>query len=192
MSNETFYFLKVGDLGRRALVCCTPDDDVLDVADLMREKRVSGVVVCRDDEPVGIITDRDFRTRLRQIAEASGRLPASQLMSAPVTTIGEGELVFEAIYRMGRNRIHRLVVVDAGGKLAGIITDADLIKLQLTTPMYLGRDVEEARSVDDLASINSRATAAVSHAFRAGGRTPDVIRLISHFHDAITRKLIEL
>lgn len=191
MRDESFYFLRVGELGRRIVVTCDPEDDILHVADVMREKKVSGVVVCRAGEPVGIITDRDFRTRLREITEASGELSAAQLMSAPVTTIGENERLFEAVYQMGKNRIHRLVVVDAAGQLAGIITDADLIKLQLSTPMYLGRDIEEAQSLDDLREIYSRTRDVVAHALRSGGKTSDVIRLIAHFHDSITQKVIE-
>lgn len=192
MTDEGFFFHRVSELCRKAVATCSPDDDVLRAAALMREKNISGLVVCRDGEPVGVITDRDLRNRLGEIAAASGRIAASRLMSAPLVTIGESEFVFEAIYRMAKNRIHRLVVVDPVGRLVGILTDTDVIKLQVTTPLYFGRDIEDAESFEDLAEIHARVVEVVSYAFRTGARTDEVVRLISHFHDTITQRVFQL
>jgi CBS domain-containing protein len=192
MENDSYLFWKVSEVGRRQVVTCAPGDCILAAAALMRERKVSGLVVCVGDEPVGMITDRDFRNRLDEIARTAGELPVSHFMSAPVRTIGEGAYLFEAIYRMARHRIHRLVVTGADGKLSGIITDADLIKIQLTTPLYLGRDIDRAQTIEDLAAMHKRVVDVVSHASRSGAKTDDLVRLISHFHDTISQKAVEI
>ncbi|MBI5441782.1 MAG: CBS domain-containing protein [Deltaproteobacteria bacterium] len=192
MRDEGFFFVRVAEVCRRAVVTCTPTEDLLTVAARMREKNISGLVVCCGAKPMGIITDRDFRNQLDRIAETSGRILAGDVMSAPLTTIREEEHVFEAIYRMAKNRIHRLVVVDDVGRLAGILTDTDVLKLQMQTPLYFGRDIEGAGSIEELRELNARAIDVVFYACRAGARTADVIRLIAHFHDAMAQRAIEL
>jgi CBS domain-containing protein len=76
MEKDSYLFWKVGDVGRRPVVTCSPDDGILAVAALMRQRRVSGVVVCADGAPIGMITDRDFRNRLDEIARFGVRLRA--------------------------------------------------------------------------------------------------------------------
>jgi CBS domain-containing protein len=190
--DEGFFFIEVGEVCRRTVITCSAGEDVLSVAARMKEKSISGVVVCREEEPIGIITDRDFRNQLERVAGAPGRVAASDIMSSPLITIRADEHVFEAIYRMSRHRIHRLVVVDSAGRLAGIITDTDVLMVQTTTPIYFSRDIDEAQSTEDLRKINGRTVDIVSYACRSGAGTGDLVRLISHFYDRITQRVIEL
>jgi CBS domain-containing protein len=65
------------------------------------------------------------------------------IMNSPLSVIGENDLLYEALYRMSRERIHRLAVVDEQGKLSGIITDSDIIRLQSHSPHQLVLDIEK-------------------------------------------------
>jgi CBS domain-containing protein len=110
-----------------------PDDTVLEAARHMREENVGSIVVQEEDEPVGILTDRDIAVEVL----ARGLDPSTPLhdvMSRPVTWIEESASPFEALRTMREHCVRRLPVVDADGKLRGIVSMDDFIVL-------LGREV---------------------------------------------------
>ncbi len=192
MKDEGFFFVRVSDICSGPVLTCTPGDDLVQVARSMNERNASGVVVCDQGVPVGVITDRDFR---KGFATAGCDLlgwKAREIMSSPLISLDPADYVFEAIYLMSRHNIHRLPVVDAGGQLVGMVTDTDILDLQTTTPLYFNRDIETAGDFDALREVNSRILSVVGFYSRAGARTRDLVRLISHFNDAITRRAIEL
>jgi CBS domain-containing protein len=101
------------------------EDDVLHVAQLMRDHGVGSVVLCDPGgEPVAMVTDRDLAVR----ALADSR-PASEPIRAhasrPLITGGPDMDLEEAAALMVRHRIRRLPVVGAEG-LAGIVTLDDI------------------------------------------------------------------
>lgn len=192
MIEESFFFVRVKELVRGPPITCSPGSDVIQVTLLMRDRDISGVIVAERDRPVGMITDRDWR---QLIADTGGNVAgrtAREIMRAPLVTIGEDSYVFEAIYKMARHNIHRLVVLDGNGSLAGVVTDTDLLALQTRTPLYLNQDIEAAQTLEDLKRVNARMIDMVSFAAGAGAGTKDMVRLISHFNDAVTRRVIQL
>ena len=101
-----------------------PDANLREASALMQRFRISGVpVVDKEGKLVGIITNRDLqfeRNLDRPLREAMTR---ERLVTAPVgTTLEEAERI------LGRNRIEKLPVVDADGKLTGLITVKDIHK----------------------------------------------------------------
>ncbi|MFL5561112.1 MAG: IMP dehydrogenase [Gemmatimonadaceae bacterium] len=101
-----------------------PDATLREASALMQRFRISGVpVVDRDGKLVGIITNRDLqfeRSLDRPLRDAMTR---ERLVTAPIgTTLDEAERI------LGRNRIEKLPVVDADGKLTGLITVKDIHK----------------------------------------------------------------
>jgi IMP dehydrogenase len=101
-----------------------PADTVREANALMRRFRISGVPIVDDEgRLVGIITNRDlqFEQQLdRTLGEAMTR---NGLVTAPVgTTLDEAERI------MARSRIEKLPVVDADGRLRGLITVKDIHK----------------------------------------------------------------
>jgi CBS domain-containing protein len=107
------------------VVTALAGDDVLTVAQLMRDHNVGSVVICDSERlPVAMVTDRDLAVRV--LAErAPFSTPIEQFLSRPIVT-GEPEMdVTEAAAEMVRHGIRRLPVVD-GGELVGIVTLDDL------------------------------------------------------------------
>jgi CBS domain-containing protein len=190
MLEEKFFFVRVKELCRGPVITCAPDEDVVSVARILRDRNISGLVVCEGSQPLGVITDRDFRNLLVRTDGAISGHRAAEIMSSPLITVRCDDYVFEAIYRMARHNIHRLIVVDDGGGLAGIVTDTDIIALQTRTPLYFSREVESAGSLEELQRTNRNLLKMVSFATRAGAGTRDVVRLIAHFNDTITRRVI--
>jgi IMP dehydrogenase len=101
-----------------------PDAEVADALALMREYRVSGVpIVDGDGVLVGILTNRDLRFESDATQPVSALMTSRNLVTAPVgTTIEEAEEILH------RHKIEKLPVVDADGRLRGLITVKDIQK----------------------------------------------------------------
>ncbi len=100
------------------------DDLVADALELMERYRISGVPIVDDrDVLVGILTNRDLRFETDTSQPVSALMTARNLVTAPVgTTLEEAEEILH------RNKIEKLPVVDADGRLKGLITVKDISK----------------------------------------------------------------
>jgi IMP dehydrogenase len=105
-------------------VTCGPDATVADVEELCGRYRISGVpVTAADGTLLGIVTNRDIRFETdhrRQVTEVMTAMP---LVTAPV---GVGRA--EALALLGSHKVEKLPLVDAAGRLRGLITVKDFAK----------------------------------------------------------------
>ncbi|MET0892950.1 MAG: CBS domain-containing protein, partial [Pseudoxanthomonas sp.] len=106
---------------------CTTSTPLRDVAQMMVTHDCGQIPVVDDaGAPVGVITDRDITVRM----VASGRDTlagcASDAMSSPAQTVRVDSPLKDAVCLMEASRIRRIPVVDASGKLAGMVSLADL------------------------------------------------------------------
>lgn len=190
MADDNQFFRPVGDFCQRKVVTCAPDDALVDVVRIMRGRNISSMVVMENGQPVGIFTDRDLRNKV----VAAGANPAAftirAIMNSPLVVIAEDDLLYEALYRMSRMKIHRLGVVGGEGRLTGIITDSDILRLQAHSPHQLVLDIERARNLDDLKVQHARIQALVLHLSGTGIGTRDMVRLIAHLNDQILLRVI--
>ena len=115
------------------VICCGPATSVQAAASLMRLKHTGDLVVVDDPEedriPLGVITDRDIVVEVL----ANGLNPATtavrSLLRTPIVIAHEDEDASEALERMRTHGIRRLPIVGSEGKLAGVITLDDILKL---------------------------------------------------------------
>ena len=105
-------------------ITLNPDATLREAGALMQRFRISGVpVVDRDGRLVGIITNRDLQFERSLDRPLRDAMTKDRLVTAPVgTTLEEAEKI------LGRNRIEKLPVVDADGRLTGLITVKDIHK----------------------------------------------------------------
>ncbi len=176
----------------RPPVTAGPRTPVRDLARQMAAAGVGSIVIVGDDgAPVGIVTDRDLRTKV----VAEGRDPAgtrsADVMSTPLVTVGPGAYGFEALLEMTRRGIHHLVVVDAG-RLVGVVSSNDFLRLQATHPVTVAREIGLAPSVDDLARLGVRITALVRRLVDEGGTPYDVGRIVAELNDRMVQRVLEL
>ncbi|WP_305043799.1 CBS domain-containing protein, partial [Geoalkalibacter sp.] len=110
MPAENVFFLPVKDFCQKNVVTCSAEQPLVDVAGVMREKNISSVVVCADGSPIGILTDRDLRNKVVARGANPRDLLVSAVMNSPLIVVNEDDYLFEALYRMTRNGIHRVGV----------------------------------------------------------------------------------
>src|SRR5262249_21357311 len=105
-------------------VTITPDRRVADALSLMERYRISGVPVVREDgRLVGILTNRDLRFEHRVELKVSEVMSKDNLITVPV-----GTTLSEARGMLQQHRIEKLLVVDEGYHLKGLITVKDIQK----------------------------------------------------------------
>jgi CBS domain-containing protein len=105
-------------------------------ARLMESEGTGAIVVMEGQRLAGIVTDRDLALHVLVGGQDADRCPLSEFMSAPVVTLAQDESLADASQRMREHGIRRLPVVDATGRLAGILTADDIL-------LVLGRELRD-------------------------------------------------
>ncbi len=88
------------------------------------------VVVGADGEPVGIVSERDVVRRLPQQGADLLRRPVSEIMSEVAVGCALDDLVDDLAALMTQNRVRHVPVLD-GGRLVGIVSIGDVVKLRM-------------------------------------------------------------
>ncbi len=192
MLEDILFTIKVKEFTSTKIYTCSPEESIRNAAGIMNTNNVSGIIVTENDVPVGIITDRDFRKKVIPLDINPSTVPVKTIMSFPLITIKESDYAFEAIFRMSKNNIHRLVVTGDTGRVTGIITDTDIIKHHADTPLYVIRDLEYADNLDTLKKLNGKVEELVGYLIKSGTRTREVVKLISNINDSIITKAIDI
>ena len=111
--------------------CCTADASLEEVAKAMVEHDCGEIPIVRsssDKSLLGVVTDRDIVCRL----VAQGRNPvdeaAEACMSSPVVSVQESTPVEDCAKLMEDKQIRRVPVVNGGGMVCGIVSQADIAK----------------------------------------------------------------
>ena len=193
MPEENTFFLPVKDHCLRNLITCHIEDKIIDATIIMRDCSISSIIACDDKgEPVGIMTDRDLRSKVVAAGLDPNKSVVREVMTSPVISVKEEDTLFEVLYQMSRHRIHRVGVVDPQNRLVGIINETDIIRLQNRSPQKLLRSIDEAQSVSDLKTIHEHMDELIVFLQGSGVKTFDLVKLISLFNDQINLRLIEV
>ena len=117
----------VRDIMIKDLLTISENESALKAAQVMTEKGVSSLIVLADDQPIGIVTERDFIKKicLKELKLSSVRV--GDMMSRIRTSALPDTPIDVAVQRMVNNRIRRLPIIE-NGKVVGIITVTDLAK----------------------------------------------------------------
>jgi len=117
--------IRVRDVMSTRLVSVPADTTALQVAKIMEQGNVGAVFVKRGDATVGIITDRDYATRIA-VNGSSLDTPVEQLASSPLITVSPEDPIVSAAKVMKERKIRKLAVKD-DGRIVGIITSTNIV-----------------------------------------------------------------
>jgi CBS domain-containing protein len=115
----------------RAVVTALPNTPMQEIVRHLVSKGIGALVVCeKDGHIVGIISERDIVRVLAVNGAAMLEQPVSAHMTKDVVTCTERDTVNRLMEEMTSHRFRHLPVVD-GGKLVGIVSIGDVVKLRL-------------------------------------------------------------
>ena len=123
--------MNIGEICSRIVVFAESGTPVQQAAKLMRDHHIGALVVTEGDagarRPIGIVTDRDLVVEVVAADVDYHTLSVGDIMSERPATIKEAAGLFEAVAQMRSGGVRRLVVVDAGEHLLGILAMDDLL-----------------------------------------------------------------
>lgn len=176
----------VGSLVERPVVVAPAGATIHEVARLMRDERVSSVLLLT--EPPAIVTDRDLRNRV--LAAGLGpATPARDVASRPLRTVPHATPVHGAWQAMIEHGIHHLPLERDGG-IVGVVTATDLLRHHSRGPVLAFRRVERMRGREELARHGAELARMVGSLAQSGLPTSRIARLVSHLNDALFRRIL--
>jgi CBS domain-containing protein len=121
--------MKCADLMSKPPEWLTDQDTIYKAASVMADAGVGFLPICdAENQVIGVITDRDLTTRVLAKHIASGTTSAAMVMSSPALSCPATADVRDAQALMESERKNRLVITDAEGRLAGILSLTDLVE----------------------------------------------------------------
>ena len=110
------------DVMLRDPVCLRPDMEVEDAVKTLLRKRISGAPVVEHDRLVGIFSERDALAAMAgALYDSQPNGPVSAHMRRNMVTISPDTDLFVIASRFERDPVRRLPVVDADGRLLGLV-----------------------------------------------------------------------
>lgn len=182
--------VEISELIGRTPVTAPPATSIQEAAQIMTRERVSALLITDERLLVGIITDRDLRSRCIANGIDCTR-PVSEIMTRHLHKVTPDTPAFEALITMTRYNIHHLPVVGSGG-VQGIISTTDLIRYQSANSIYAVDSVRKCKSVADLVQASAALPELQVQLVAAGASAYQLGQAISAVTDAITRRLLEL
>ncbi len=192
MSDENILFQPIKKFCRRNVASCEPGDSVFKVAGVMRDRKIASMIVCENNNPLGILTDRDLRNKVVSQGLDAKTVTARDIMNSPLITVNENDFIFEALYQISKNNIHRICVIDNNERLTGIITVTDIMRLQTRSPQKLIRDIDHASTFEELKSYHEQIQNLVIHLVDTGVPPRELVRMIALLNDQLLLRLIHL
>lgn len=182
---------RLSDLGLRSPITGTPDQTIQACAERMARHHISCLPLVGSKGLLGIVTDRDLRTRVLATG-LDPNTPVSVIMTTEPMTISEDGRIDDAMERMMEAGIHHLPVVDEGLELKGVVSAGDLFRVQAPHPLRLARDIQRANTVDEVAKLAQLAPSVLAHMAQMGSEVNELGRIASLITDAATKRLLTL
>jgi CBS domain-containing protein len=117
---------QIEEIMNKEVATAKPDDQLVNAARTMLERKIGCVVVVEREKVVGIVTESDLIRCAASGFDPNRKLVKDVMNSPPVTCTPEAP-VEEAYAHMRKNNIRHLPIVDEDGALVGIVTMKDLI-----------------------------------------------------------------
>lgn len=124
----------VKDIMSRPVYTVDVDKTAKDAGELIRKTRRGCVIIVKDGNPVGIVTDSDLIKKVVAINAKADQLEIRDMMSKPLVVVRPDDDILIAVRKMKKSNIHRLPVIGEQGKIIGLISLSDIAK---TSPEML-------------------------------------------------------
>ena len=189
-SSSNLLHTYAGDICRKPLITAAPDHSIQQCARLMSEKGVSSLIIMENNDPVGLLTDRDIRKRC--VARGlSVDTPVHEIMTRKIISLSASDSLFDALMVMTRQQVHHLPVVD-DDRITGIITTTDIMREEGVSAVHLTSTIRKAESLEQLVEASLMIPRIQLQLVNMGADLHHVGYAITAITGAITRRLIEM
>lgn len=184
---------RISEIMSSPVVTCLHTDSVVKAARIMSAKKISAVVVTDEhSRPLGMLTSNDLtRKIIAQGIPNYENIAAGAVMSGNLVSISVDSFYHQAMLAVAKNRIKHLAVT-RGDRLVGIVTTADLIKTRSTGSLLVTHDIESQQTLEGLAVVGREVDNILNALVAEKAPVPEILNIMSEFHDRLTRRVIQL
>ncbi|MDD5176709.1 MAG: DUF294 nucleotidyltransferase-like domain-containing protein [Sterolibacterium sp.] len=181
-------------LMRRQPVTATPETSLREALQIMAEEKVGSIVVIEpeNNKPIGMFTLRDLLHRVATKSCDVDQWIASVMSDSELVMLSWRSTVYQAALLMARRGVHHVIVVDAAGRLVGVISNEDIYELQRGGVKALSGAIRNARDTDALIAAAEEIRRLTMRMLSNGSTAEALIHLISTLNDHLTARIIEL
>ena len=174
----------------RQPVCIGQEATIRQAAERMTEERVSALLVTDEGGLIGILTDRDLRSRCLARGLPDQTAVAAIMTAAPFCLPPDAS-GFEALLEMTRRGIHHLPVAEHG-RLQGLVSSSDLLRAQGVSSIHLADRIRRAGDLGQLAALARELPELWLNLARRGEAAFTLGRIVAGIADAITGRLLQI
>jgi CBS domain-containing protein len=135
---------QVQDIMEKNVITLEYNKSALDASKILKEKEISFLVIQKDGNPIGLVTERDIVRKIAAEDKKSSELTIQEVMSKNFKWVKPEEDIENAIQKMLNNNIRRLLVLN-NDKLVGVITQTDL-SVFLRSKLLINSTVDKLES----------------------------------------------
>ncbi|MEE1769983.1 CBS domain-containing protein [Streptomyces sp. JV185] len=133
----------VDDVMTHAVITVNRGAPFKDIVEAMRQWRISALPVVSDEgRVVGVVSEADLLLKA-QGGDESRAVTAGQLMTVPAVTVPRSSSIAGAARLMARGHLKRLPVVDDDGRIVGVVSRGDLLKIYLRPDEDIAEELRE-------------------------------------------------
>jgi len=190
LSKDAYLTQKVKENMSAGVISTGPHTRIREAAQLMKQNHVSSLLIKDGNKLVGIITDRDFRTRV--LAEGvSDQEVVERVMTPSPMCIDVSTRLHDAQLKMMSEGVHHLPVMQDEDPV-GIITPSDIMRANNIEPLSLVRAINRALNIEELRLASAGIPALVVRLIERDVRAVEVGKIITTLADSTTRRLLVL
>ena len=169
------------------------DTLIKDAAQLVTENMFDSALITDQNNPIGIVTDKDFRSKV-----ATGRFPLtnsiSKIMASPVITVTENISVAEAQLVMLKHGVTHLCVTKDGtdkSEVNGVISEHDLVVAQANNPGILLKEIKKSQTAKELKLVRNKLADIIQSSLNKNIPLTHISSIVGEVTLAIVKRSIE-
>jgi CBS domain-containing protein len=179
---------------KRKPITATPETTLREAVLMMSENRIGSIIVVEPEsgKPIGIFTLRDLLHRVAAKSCDLDQMVMSVMSDSGLLMLNWRSTVYQAALVMARHGVHHVIIVDATGKLVGIVSQEDIYELQSGGSKAISGAIRGARDLDGLIAAAEDIRRLTQRMLAEGGAAEPLTQQISTLNDHLTVRLIEL
>ena len=186
---SAFTVAKIGDVYIHPPTYVTAETSIHQTALAMKANKTNSVLVRWGDE-IGIVTATDLR-EAAIVQRRSLDAPIGTLATYDLIGMAPDDFLFNALLRMTRHNINRLVIRD-GATIHGILEQIDLLSYLSNHSHLIALQIERAQSRDELKWASQDLVNVIRDLHHQGTKIRYIMQLVSELNKKVLRKLFEL
>ncbi|MCX8033752.1 MAG: DUF294 nucleotidyltransferase-like domain-containing protein [Thermodesulfovibrio sp.] len=187
---ERLLDVRIKDIKIKEPILIKGDMNIIDTAKTMAEHDSTFCLVQKDGD-IGIITERDIIKKVLAKELNPSQVKAQSIATFPIITMDSSEPLFNAVLKMAKHGIRKLVIKDSGA-IWGILDDRVVISHESKNIVFLIKEINRAKSTEELSYLYYLVNESVIEGIMSGLDPEYVGKYIAELNDHFMARVAQL